>query len=150
MSISQSEKKRAKKREYYERNAEKCRQASRDWYAKNRKRAADQRRAYVARNREAVAERKAIYKYGVSNAVYQSMFDAQGGVCAICGGSEPDKRRARLAIDHCHTTGKIRGLLCSRCNTALGLLGDEINVLRAAIAYLRPASRHSIVVAEAA
>lgn len=56
----------------------------------------------------------------------------QGGVCAICARSVPT-----LCVDHNHTTGEVRGLLCSNCNTGLGLFGDNVQHLTQAIEYLR-------------
>jgi hypothetical protein len=58
-----------------------------------------------------------------------------GEVCGICG--TPPKAGRRHAIDHDHATGLVRGLLCHRCNVALGGLGDSVEGLQAAIAYLR-------------
>ncbi len=57
----------------------------------------------------------------------------QGGVCGICGGRDRDRD---LAIDHDHETGEIRGLLCSRCNTALGSFRDNPEIITAALSYL--------------
>ena len=63
------------------------------------------------------------------------MSAAQGDGCAICGGvNDPPGRR--LAIDHDHVTGQVRGLLCYRCNSAIGLFKDDVTVLRRAILYL--------------
>jgi recombination endonuclease VII len=59
------------------------------------------------------------YRYGLSKEDYERMLDEQGGVCAICG-SAPDKQR--LSVDHNHGTGKVRGLLCHKCNLALGVI----------------------------
>lgn len=73
-------------------------------------------------------------KHGLTPEYYGLLLRAQKGVCAICG--EPPKKR-RLAIDHCHKTGRIRGLLCGRCNTGIGNLRENPRVLRAAIAYLQ-------------
>lgn len=61
------------------------------------------------------------------------MVTAQGGVCAICEQPEPKKR---LAVDHDHTTGAVRALLCSKCNVALGLMSDDPARLRVAAHYL--------------
>ena len=62
-------------------------------------------------------------------------------VCDICGREERAKSRSggikRLAEDHCHNTGIYRGRLCQRCNTALGLFGDDIEILKSAIKYLK-------------
>lgn len=68
----------------------------------------------------------------VSNSTYETLTKKFGEVCMICAG----KARQRLAIDHCHATGRIRGLLCHRCNTAIGLLRDSPELLANAIAYL--------------
>jgi hypothetical protein len=86
------------------------------------------------------------YLHGVTKEQYYSMLEKQGGVCAICGA---DKSRVKdkskngktlmFAIDHCHTTGKIRGLLCSKCNMAIGQLGDTADSVNRAVEYLRRA-----------
>ena len=71
--------------------------------------------------------------YGLSTEAYQEMLASQGGVCALCGGT-PGARA--LGVDHDHATGRIRGLLCSPCNTGIGNLRDDPDLLRKAIAYL--------------
>lgn len=65
---------------------------------------------------------------------YAELFERQGGACAICG-EKP--KGGRLAIDHIHGTTTVRGLLCSKCNTALGLFKDDPHRLASAIEYLR-------------
>lgn len=76
-------------------------------------------------------------RYGLSYQEYRALVERQGGVCALCrhewkgwGG------KSGLHIDHCHTTGKVRGLLCGDCNTALGRFGDDPMLLRRAAEYL--------------
>lgn len=81
-------------------------------------------------------------RFGISLEEYQLMLEVQQNVCAICGKVESSvdhrtKRARYLAVDHCHTTGKIRGLLCSRCNTAIGLLEDDPQILQNAIDYIK-------------
>lgn len=61
------------------------------------------------------------------------------GGCGICGRSGGVGRHAQLHVDHCHATGKVRGMLCSDCNLGLGKFGDSIERLEAAVAYLRAA-----------
>lgn len=65
---------------------------------------------------------------------YEMMLKSQNGVCAICSGV--NSNGDRLAVDHCHKSGKIRGILCRNCNTAIGLLCDDLSRCRAATAYL--------------
>lgn len=71
-------------------------------------------------------------KFGMTLEDYDAMLERQQGACAICGITS-DKT---FHVDHCHTTGKIRGLLCSNCNTALGLFKDSIELLDKAKLYL--------------
>jgi len=74
-------------------------------------------------------------KYGITDTEYYQLTESQHNVCAICNGN--DDRGARLAVDHCHTTNKVRGLLCRKCNVALGYLNDDIALLESAINYLK-------------
>lgn len=69
--------------------------------------------------------------------LYEVLFIQQRGVCAICGNPEGSKRYKTLTVDHCHTTEKIRGLLCSNCNRALGMFRDNLSILKSAVKYLR-------------
>ncbi len=80
-------------------------------------------------------------RFGLTPDDYQAMMSAHNGVCAICAKPETafDPKagtRKSLAIDHCHASGKIRGLLCWRCNGTLGKIEDDISLLKAMIAYL--------------
>lgn len=73
-------------------------------------------------------------KFGITPEEYDVMLNKQNGVCAIC--SNTCRSGRRLAIDHCHKTGKIRGLLCGECNNGIGKLKDDPSLLRKAITYL--------------
>jgi len=77
-------------------------------------------------------KRHLLKKYGMTPSDYERIWTEQGGVCAICG--LPELRR-RLSVDHDHKTGKIRGLLCDRCNLAFGLLQDDLALLDAMKKY---------------
>src|SRR5574343_1926316 len=72
-------------------------------------------------------------KFGITSEYYEEMLDRQDGVCAICG--REDKGR-RLAVDHCHDTGRVRGLLCNRCNRAIGLFRESPSIIGNALHYL--------------
>lgn len=78
--------------------------------------------------------------YGISAYEYAERLAKQGGVCGICRMPETRKGNAgktlNLSVDHCHSTGAVRGLLCSTCNSAIGLLRDRERLLASAILYL--------------
>ncbi len=76
-------------------------------------------------------------RYNLTVEEYDAMVEAQGGVCAICGGVETHPSRKRLSIDHDHKTGKVRGILCYSCNTGLGKFRDSARRLEAAAEYVR-------------
>jgi hypothetical protein len=76
--------------------------------------------------------------YGIDRNEYLSLLQSQGGKCPICGNSTPGGKGQTFVVDHDHKTGNIRGLLCHKCNTAIGLMKDNPHVLRGAIDYLDP------------
>jgi hypothetical protein len=75
------------------------------------------------------------YSYGITLEEYNQMFTAQKGCCKICNTHQTQLKR-KLFVDHCHTTGKVRGLLCQPCNTLLGQAKDDLTILQQAIKYL--------------
>lgn len=82
-------------------------------------------------------------QYGLSLIDYDNLLKKQNGVCAICSKKEKQKSNKNgkidsLRVDHCHKTGIIRGLLCSKCNFGIGQFQDNINLLNKAINYLQP------------
>lgn len=91
-----------------------------------------QRKYNAKRTKEEQRATNIKHKYGISLEEYESMYAAQSGKCAIC-----DKHLDKLYIDHEHTTGKIRALLCSHCNLGLGHFKDDEEYLIRAIVYLR-------------
>lgn len=81
-------------------------------------------------------------KLNISIQDYELMFSSQDGKCRIClttnpNGEDKNGTKKHFAIDHCHKTNKIRGLLCNTCNTGLGLFNDSVERLTEAIEYLR-------------
>lgn len=105
----------------------------------------------IARRKDSEAERlyKLRNKYGLTVEQLDELLESQDGKCAICGVSGPDAARwNNLVVDHDHTCcpgkktcGKcVRGLLCSNCNCAIGLLGDNPETLMSAVAYLLTAN----------
>jgi hypothetical protein len=104
-------------------------------------------KAYADRNKKRSREKHIRNKYGLTMEQYDVILLSQQGVCAICG--EPETALdsggnvRNLAIDHNHETGKIRGLLCNRCNYVLGFSKDSVDILNSMIKYLETYSEYS-------
>jgi Recombination endonuclease VII len=119
------------------------RQRSRNWHAGNK----PKRGRTLAEYRQAeayhqgLARRSRKHAHGIIDEQYQDLLIKQGGVCAICKQLETarHKRTGRihgLTVDHDHTTGVVRGLLCRRCNNAIGWLDDDYERAQGAANYL--------------
>lgn len=76
-------------------------------------------------------------RYGLTPSERDAMWEAQGQGCAICGRHVDPSKERRIQVDHCHTTGKVRGLLCAGCNRMLSGAKDSVEILEKGIAYLR-------------
>ena len=99
-----------------------CTAHSREWRAKNRQKAKE------------ISREQVLQKYRLSLEDFDRLLTEQDGKCAICGTSDWGTRNP--FIDHDHISGRVRGLLCHRCNTGIGMLGDDIEVVRRALRYL--------------
>jgi len=112
----------------------------RAWYAANRAR--HNARIKAHREDNVVATRRVRFKsrlkqtYGLTLEEHEHMWWEQNGCCKICHVPEAEAPRGWLAIDHCHDTGRVRGLLCNNCNALLGMAKDRPEILDAAKAYL--------------
>ncbi|WTR53838.1 endonuclease VII domain-containing protein [Streptomyces sp. NBC_00122] len=80
--------------------------------------------------------------YGITEAQHDEMIAAQGGLCCIC------LKAPAAHVDHCHETGRVRGVLCFNCNTAIGLLGDDPGTIQRAISYLEGNAWKPTIVAQ--
>ncbi len=110
-----------------------------DYNKKHGEKAVAARKAYYDLNKDKIRSKVLLKNYGIDSEEYDGLLSSQNGVCAICRQPEMLKRRGKtapLSVDHDHTTGKIRGLLCSRCNTGLGLFRDDTKLLKAATWYI--------------
>ena len=77
------------------------------------------------------------HKFGLTRTKYNELLSKQDGCCAICGSTDSgSKNKGQFSVDHCHTSEKVRGLLCTRCNTGLGSFQDNPEFLQSAISYL--------------
>ena len=102
-----------------QRHYERALQLTRDWHAANPGR---------------VKNLKLLKKFGMTIDEYDQRVAEQGGCCAIC--RQPCRSGRKLAVDHCHKTLRVRGLLCGNCNRALGLYKNDPAIVAAAVAYL--------------
>lgn len=82
-------------------------------------------------------DKKKLKNYGLTFDEYMGMVSKQNNRCAICGEKQPlHINNGELNIDHDHSTGKVRGLLCNHCNTGIGMMKDDVKRMKAAIKYL--------------
>lgn len=103
-------------------------------------------REYRKKNKDVFKNIDLKRNYGITLVEYNEMLEIQEGLCAICGNPETSrdhrtKELRALAVDHNHDTGEVRGLLCGDCNTGIGLLQDDIELLLNAIDYLKMPKR---------
>lgn len=87
-------------------------------------------------NPEKVKHARLMSAFGMSLDQFNAMMELQGNACAICGYSDMSNPKVFHHVDHCHSTGKVRGILCTNCNTALGKFKDDTSLLYSAISYL--------------
>ncbi|HEX2849462.1 MAG TPA: endonuclease VII domain-containing protein [Acidimicrobiales bacterium] len=120
----------------YRANPEPAKERARQWARENPDRVKAQRARVRESGRRAEQNRRSHLKrkYGISLAEYDRLLDRQDGRCGICG--RPPRDDISLHVDHDHGSGEIRGLLCFRCNNALGDFGDDPQLLDRAVAYL--------------
>ena len=110
----------------------KRREYDKKYREKNRQRVNRNARNWAIKNRHKVRKIQLDWLYGISVEAYNDMVLKQDNKCALC--FKPSNRR--LDVDHDHKTGKIRGLLCGKCNKGLGLFYDDIDVFKRAVVYL--------------
>ena len=94
-------------------------------------------RKHFRENPLSVRKARLLCSWGVTLEEYISMLKNQKRRCAICGTTKMDNGRRNFCVDHNHKTGKVRGLLCGKCNKGLGLFKDSISILEKAISYLK-------------
>lgn len=129
---------RLKKAEYQRRyrenpeNREKCKVACAKWNAEN----PDYGKEYRAANPRQARDRELQKKYGITFDQYDAMLSEQNNTCAICETRDP-KASGTFHVDHCHTTKKVRALLCHHCNVGLGHFADNAERLLKAASYIR-------------
>lgn len=135
-------------KEYREFNKEKIAKQDKEYRIKNKERTIENHKRYYEKNKEIMKNRHIKYtkeqiknirlktQYGITIEQYNQMFLEQNGNCAICNINQSNFKRG-LAVDHCHITGKIRGLLCGNCNLGIGNFKEGIENLYKAIEYIK-------------
>lgn len=123
-------------RKWREDNPERQRQSDKKWRSNHPDVVRRRAKLWSAANPGRVRATRLKITYGVTVEQYNAMLVAQGGVCAICRESEREKNGV-LSVDHCHVTGRFRGLLCHKCNQAIGCFRDRAENCIAAAEYLR-------------
>jgi hypothetical protein len=117
-----------------------CKQAyDREYLIKNKDSIHAKAKIWRKNNSQYRRYKRLVESYGCNQATYDKFFKEQNGVCAICGREETRIARGslcKLAVDHDHETGIIRGLLCYHCNLALGHFNDSLDLLDKAVNYL--------------
>ena len=121
---------------------DKWRKYGRDYYAMNREEKIAYGKKWVKENPEkykrSYRASRLKRKYGLTIEQYEAIVESQDGKCLACHKVPSGKAHSsRLHLDHCHTTGRLRGMLCYQCNLALGLVRDDITVLQGLIAHLK-------------
>lgn len=106
-----------------------------EWCKRNPDKVKAKRDRWKNNNPDKVKSSALKSNYGIDLQTYNIMFISQGGCCAICK-THQDKLKVPLCVDHCHTTGKVRGLLCKRCNSGIGFLNDDKQLVANALKYL--------------
>lgn len=137
--IRKEQRRQAQKR-YQDKNKEKMKLKNSEYYQKNKdkfKKLPERDKEYKKKYRttEKYREARLQYIFGVGLDWYKQTLETQGNVCAICENPETIQD-TWLCVDHCHTTGQLRGLLCRACNLGLGKFKDSKELLKRAIEYL--------------
>jgi hypothetical protein len=118
------------------------------WYCKNRKKllknSNEYQKIYRLNNRELLRQKGIVnnlkYNYKITMNDYNTLLKNQNNVCKICKQKETAKYKGKLrklSVDHCHKTGKIRGILCMKCNRGIGYFNDNILLFKNVIKYLK-------------
>lgn len=125
-----------KSKEYRDKNKEAAAAYKAQWYLDNKEMLDERsRQRYRNTDKDVLRDKELQKHYGITLEQRNNILESQGGVCAICS-AEDDLTGKEFSIDHCHVTGVIRGILCSLCNTGIGMLGDNAKSVKKALDYL--------------
>lgn len=117
-------------KDYYQKNKEKAKEKNKEYREKHKDEVKIKQKEWYSKNIEKQKLYSVKRRYGVNPEQYNNMFNKQNGICAICF------EKKELVVDHCHETGRVRGLLCKSCNFGIGNLKDSVLLLESAKQYL--------------
>jgi hypothetical protein len=121
-------------REYYLKNKDRINAKNKEYQEKNKDRISKQRKEFYKKNSDRLKEIKMMRVYGIGMEDFARLLNNQNNACAVCKTKNPIGNG--FCVDHDHKTGVIRGILCPGCNTAIGLMRDDPQILQSAISYL--------------
>lgn len=126
---------------WYQKNKELTKSRTKEWHKNNKVRSRELKTKLRNKDRNVPRGYQLKSQYGLTLEDYNKMLLQQNAVCKICKKAETRKTRwggiSSLSVDHCHVTGKVRGLLCFVCNAALGAFNDDGLLLQRAVEYLK-------------
>ena len=130
--------------QFYKRQASKdglqnhCKPCSNERVSRKRAKNREYMRSYMKTDAGKASVRKHRLKknYGLTPEDFETLLVSQSNLCACCGTAEPKGSSNQWHVDHCHQSGKVRGLLCNACNIGIGCLGDNLEGIRNALNYL--------------
>jgi hypothetical protein len=131
---------RIKARAYYHKNSKKLIENSRErrkrYNAANKERKKEYNKLYREKNKHKIKDTTLKHLYGITTEQYKLMLEQQNYKCGICNIEQKNAPSSELCVDHCHSTGEVRGLLCHPCNRVLGHFKDNLSIIRNATIYL--------------
>lgn len=125
---------------------EKSRENCKRYYEKNKVKINTSKKLLYASSpeyRKKINEQRIKSVYDLSPEQYQILVEVQNGVCAVCKIPQKNRKSSQLFVDHEHKTGRIRGLLCHKCNVAIGFIKEDITVALNIINYLKQYDQHN-------
>jgi hypothetical protein len=123
------------KRGWYAENLERMHRVQADWRSKNKEKILGYAKKYREKNKAKYHNYHLVKKYGLTSADRDALLQSQNNGCAVCGSISP-RNKYGWQVDHCHRTGKVRGVLCHGCNLALGGARESKTILEQLIKYL--------------
>lgn len=117
-------------------NKEKVKERQKKWASENVEHRSQKQREWYQNNKDRIRDLQLQNQFGITIKQYDTMLLLQNGVCGLCGG-DSDAKNKTFAVDHDHSNGRIRALLCRGCNVGIGNLKDSPELLEKAASYIR-------------